>query len=157
VLLFYNINISILPIIRGSLNLERVQQHFLWLFSYLFKIEIHCVPHDFAPVASIMLAGLSSWAEQMQTAGIRFLDMLLNVKIESSVLVFLIIYFKLPICTSLFILVHCFVFHVPPAVQSLPIIWPMGPIRDASLKRVTLKANMNPVLLICKCNLINLS
>jgi len=110
-LILYNINIPIFPVIQSSLDLERVQWKFLWLVSYLFKIEIPCTPHDFAPVAN-MLDGLSSLAEPSK-GRLRVFDMMLNVKTES----LLIIYFKVPQYIH-FGLLLIFMFYVPPVTTN---------------------------------------
>lgn len=59
----------------------------------LVVLKIHCPSHDYSPVTNLF--GLSSMAERRRTAGIRFMESLLNGKVEPTDLVSLIC-FKVP-------------------------------------------------------------
>ncbi|XP_025192863.1 uncharacterized protein LOC112592916 [Melanaphis sacchari] len=76
---------------NDSRHLERVQHRFLRFACRILHIPCHS--HDYSPVANVL--GLSSLAERRHTAGIRFIDGLLNGKVESSAILSLIC-FKVP-------------------------------------------------------------
>jgi len=65
---------------NDSWHLERVQHRFLRIASHISHIP--CPPHDYSPVPNVL--GLSSLAERRHTASIRFIEGLLNGKVESS-------------------------------------------------------------------------
>jgi len=77
------------------MQVERVQNKLLpiiFLASYVLKMS--CSPsHGYSPVENLL--GLSSSTKQRRTAGIRFIEGLLNGKVKSTELVSLIC-FKAP-------------------------------------------------------------
>lgn len=75
----------------SSRQLKRVQRKFLRFASYILKNP--CPPLDYTPVTNVL--DLSNLAERRDTPGIRFIEVLLNDKVEFSEIVYLI-YFKVP-------------------------------------------------------------
>jgi len=75
----------------SSRQLEQVHRKFLRFASYILKIP--CPPLDNTPVTNLL--DLSYLAEQRHTADIKFIEILLNSKIESPEILYLI-YFRVP-------------------------------------------------------------
>jgi len=77
--------------LNDSLKLKRVQRKFMRYA--ISRLNIPCKPHTYEPVATQF--GLVSLAEHKRISGIKFLNSLIQVNIESSIL-YSLICFRVP-------------------------------------------------------------